>query len=251
MWKCHAIYESRPHSVIVTLGGQLYRVPEVVLTTILEKQCRKVISHTTKFSLFMIQSEGEQKDTATTIASTQDVSIQQKQVDKIVEEHEQNEILPYVQHSSIGHDPFQVCLGFPPVAPIDISLLVASSSTESSHTQTKEDHAARSIEWIQHLQQVHDILPQEKYKQDIYFNKESNSPRFRFNRSFPISRGNLMQWGPLLPKGGGMIQVDLGGHPPFPLNQHFEPMVLINHDIHPFDGEWNVIHLHLLITDIM
>jgi hypothetical protein len=49
-----------------------------------------------------------------------------------------------------------------------------------------------------------------------------------------------MQWGPLLPKGGGMIQMDLDGHPPFPLNQHFEPMVLINHDIHPFDGEWNV-----------
>jgi hypothetical protein len=38
-----------------------------------------------------------------------------------------------------------------------------------------------------------------------------------------------------------MIQVHLGGHPPFPLNQHFEPMVLINHDIHHFDGEWNVI----------
>jgi hypothetical protein len=40
--------------------------------------------------------------------------------------------------------------------------------------------------------------------------------------------------------GGGMIQVDLSGHPTFPLNQHFEPMVLINHDIHPFEGEWNV-----------
>jgi len=26
-----------------------------------------------------------------------------------------------------------------------------------------------------------------------------------------------MQWGPLLPKGGGMIQVDIGGHPPSPL----------------------------------
>ena len=38
-----------------------------------------------------------------------------------------------------------------------------------------------------------------------------------------------------------MIQVDLGGQPPFPLNQHFEPMILINHDIHPFDGEWSVI----------
>ena len=37
-----------------------------------------------------------------------------------------------------------------------------------------------------------------------------------------------------------MIQVDLDGQPSFPLNQHFEPMVLINHNIHPFDGEWNV-----------
>jgi hypothetical protein len=58
MWKCHAIYESQPHSVIVTLGGQLYRVPEVAPTTatslISEKQCHKVISQTTKFSLFMI-----------------------------------------------------------------------------------------------------------------------------------------------------------------------------------------------------
>ena len=25
-----------------------------------------------------------------------------------------------------------------------------------------------------------------------------------------------MQWGPLLPKGGGMIQVDIGGHLPSP-----------------------------------
>jgi hypothetical protein len=33
MWKHHVVYESRPHSVIVTLGGQFYRVLEVVLTT--------------------------------------------------------------------------------------------------------------------------------------------------------------------------------------------------------------------------
>jgi hypothetical protein len=25
-----------------------------------------------------------------------------------------------------------------------------------------------------------------------------------------------MQWRPLLPKGGGLIQVDIGGHPPIP-----------------------------------
>jgi hypothetical protein len=35
--------------------------------------------------------------------------------------------------------------------------------------------------------------------------------------------------------------MDLGAHPPFSLNHHFEPVVLINHDIHPFDWEWNVI----------
>jgi hypothetical protein len=33
MWKHHVVYESWPHSVIVTLGGHPYRVPEVVLTT--------------------------------------------------------------------------------------------------------------------------------------------------------------------------------------------------------------------------
>jgi hypothetical protein len=37
-----------------------------------------------------------------------------------------------------------------------------------------------------------------------------------------------------------MIQVDLGGHSPFPLNQHSSPMVLINNDTHPLDGKWNV-----------
>jgi hypothetical protein len=62
MWKRHVIYESQPRSVIVTLGGHLYRVPEVVLTIVSAKQCHKVISHTTKFILFTIWSEGEQKD---------------------------------------------------------------------------------------------------------------------------------------------------------------------------------------------
>ena len=33
MCKCHVVYESRPHSVIITLGGHLYRILEVMLTT--------------------------------------------------------------------------------------------------------------------------------------------------------------------------------------------------------------------------
>jgi len=39
----------------------------------------------------------------------------------------------------------------------------------------------------------------------------------RFNESFPTSWRHLMQWGPLLPKGGGLIQVDIGGHLPIPI----------------------------------
>jgi hypothetical protein len=30
-WKCHVVYESRPYSVIITLGRQLYMIPEVAL----------------------------------------------------------------------------------------------------------------------------------------------------------------------------------------------------------------------------
>jgi hypothetical protein len=84
MWRRHAVYESRPRSVIVTLGGHLYRILEVVPTIVPPKQCRKVVSHTAKFSFITICSKGEQKDTATTTASPQAPSIQQKQVDKVV-----------------------------------------------------------------------------------------------------------------------------------------------------------------------
>jgi hypothetical protein len=33
LWKHHVVYESRPHSVIITLGRQLYMIPEVALPT--------------------------------------------------------------------------------------------------------------------------------------------------------------------------------------------------------------------------
>jgi hypothetical protein len=54
MWKCHAVYESQPHSFFITLGGHLYRIPEVVPTTVPPKQCHKVIFHITKFILFTV-----------------------------------------------------------------------------------------------------------------------------------------------------------------------------------------------------
>jgi hypothetical protein len=62
MWKHHVLYESMLHSVIITLGGQLYRVLEAVPTTVVSlisvKQCRKVVSQTKRNFLIMVQSEG-------------------------------------------------------------------------------------------------------------------------------------------------------------------------------------------------
>jgi hypothetical protein len=53
LWKCHAICESRPRSVIITLNKKLYMIPEAVppsdMSFISSKQCRKVISQMGKF----------------------------------------------------------------------------------------------------------------------------------------------------------------------------------------------------------
>jgi hypothetical protein len=170
MWKRHAIYESRPHSVIVTLGGHLYRIPEVIPTIVPPKQCRKVVSHTTKFSFFTVCSKREQKNTTAT--SVQAPSIQQKQVDKIAAKCK-----------------YSFC--------------------------TQASHVARLVKKVQPFQpQVRDNLQQAK--QCNFSNKASSSSRCRFNKRFSLSPGNSMQWRPLLPKEGGLIQVDIGGHPPFP-----------------------------------
>jgi hypothetical protein len=74
---------------------------------------------------------------------------------------------------------------------------------------TQTSHVAQMDEQIQpRQQQVHDSLPQR--------NVSSNASRTpRFNR-FPLSPRNSTQWIPLLPKEGGLIQVDISGHPPFP-----------------------------------
>jgi hypothetical protein len=91
LWKRHVVYESRPHSVIITLNMKFYRIPEVVppsvISLISSKQCRKVISQTGKFFFYMIQYQSAQKVAATSMASTTDLSMKHKQVDKVVEEY--------------------------------------------------------------------------------------------------------------------------------------------------------------------
>jgi hypothetical protein len=91
LWKHHVVYESRPHSVIITLDMKLYMIPEVVpptaISLISDKQCRKVISQTRKFVFFMVHAQSEKNVTATSMASMTGLSTQQKQVDKVVEEY--------------------------------------------------------------------------------------------------------------------------------------------------------------------
>jgi hypothetical protein len=48
LWKCHVVYESRPRSVVITLGRQLYMIlkvaPPTTISLIFVKKCSKVIS---------------------------------------------------------------------------------------------------------------------------------------------------------------------------------------------------------------
>ena len=85
MWKHHVVYESRPCSVIITLGKRLYMIPEVApkasISLISSIQCRKVIAKMEKFVLFMVHSQSEKKIVTTSTTSAQSPATQKKQVD--------------------------------------------------------------------------------------------------------------------------------------------------------------------------
>jgi hypothetical protein len=85
------VYESRPHNVIITLGRKLYRIPEVApptaISLISTKKCNKVISKIGKFIFFVIRAQSKQNVITTSLSSTKSLSLQNKQMDGIVEEY--------------------------------------------------------------------------------------------------------------------------------------------------------------------
>jgi len=74
LWKNHVMYESIPHTVIITLGRKIYRVlevaPPISISLISTKQCSKIISLTGKFVFFSIFSQSKDNIMATSMAST-------------------------------------------------------------------------------------------------------------------------------------------------------------------------------------
>ena len=80
LWKLHVVYESRPHSVIITLDKKLYMIPKVVpptsISLIPAKQCTKVNSHRSIFFFSMIHAQSEWEVTATSMASVVGPSMQ-------------------------------------------------------------------------------------------------------------------------------------------------------------------------------
>jgi hypothetical protein len=79
LWKHHDVYESRPRSVIITLGRQLYRIQEVAPPTVISlmfaRQSDEVISQIGKFIFFVICAHSKQKVIVTSVASTQHLSL--------------------------------------------------------------------------------------------------------------------------------------------------------------------------------
>jgi hypothetical protein len=60
LWKRRIVYDSMPCSVIITLNGKLYKIPEafppIAISLISAKKCGKVISQMGKFVFFVIRS---------------------------------------------------------------------------------------------------------------------------------------------------------------------------------------------------
>jgi len=56
LWKIHVVHESKPHTIVINLGKNIYMMlvvaPPISIYLISTKQCNKIISQTVKFVFF-------------------------------------------------------------------------------------------------------------------------------------------------------------------------------------------------------
>lgn len=89
------MYESRPHTVIISLDNSLYKIPEVTTPTatslISTKKGRNLISQTRKFIFCLIHSQSKGKIITTSMTLMKGSSIQQQQQrNMVMTEHRRN-----------------------------------------------------------------------------------------------------------------------------------------------------------------
>ena len=110
-------------------------------------------------------------------------------MDKVMEEY--NDIFSSLIEVPLHcQDKYSIDLT-PNALPPDVTIPPANTHAESKHALSKANKETKFTKCVQHVcPQVHDI-----------FNKSNT----QFNRICFISRRISMQWGPLLPKEGGMI----------------------------------------------
>ncbi len=82
LWKCHVVYKSSPHNVIIYLANKLYRILEVALPTAISlisaKKCSNIIFETEKFIFFMIHPQIKANIMDTSMAPRKGSPMQQK-----------------------------------------------------------------------------------------------------------------------------------------------------------------------------
>jgi hypothetical protein len=114
------------------LNRKLYRIPEAVPPSIISlisaKKCRKVISQIGNFFFFVIRSQNKRKIRATSRVSVTDLSTQQKQVDKVMEEY-----------SDIFSSPTEVSLHYQVKHPINLTPSASLSNGPVYHRSLLEN----------------------------------------------------------------------------------------------------------------
>jgi hypothetical protein len=148
--KHYVVYESRTRSFIITLNRKLYRilkaVPPSVISLISAKQCWKVISQNDNFLFLLIRSQSERNIAATSKASAANLSTQQKQVDKVVEEY-----------SNIFSSPTGLPFNYQVKHPIDLTLVALLPNGLVYHRSLLENKEIKR--WIQELLHKGHVCP--------------------------------------------------------------------------------------------